>query len=54
MVTHDSRYTHFAKRTINLFDGEVVTNVDSTKSLKGKLESKKAAGIILNPMPVGA
>ncbi|MFT5757887.1 MAG: putative ABC transport system ATP-binding protein [Alteromonadaceae bacterium] len=27
MVTHDSRYAHFAKRTINLFDGKVVGNV---------------------------
>jgi len=24
MVTHDSRYTHFANRTIHLFDGEIV------------------------------
>ncbi len=24
MVTHDSRYAHFAKRTINLFDGQVL------------------------------
>ncbi|MFT6250060.1 MAG: putative ABC transport system ATP-binding protein [Cognaticolwellia sp.] len=24
MVTHDSRYAHFAERTINLFDGEVI------------------------------
>ncbi|KGJ95846.1 ABC transporter ATP-binding protein [Thalassotalea sp. ND16A] len=26
MVTHDSRYAHFAKRTVNLFDGEVISN----------------------------
>jgi len=34
MVTHDSRYAHFAKRTINLFDGQVVessANVQANK-----------------------
>jgi putative ABC transport system ATP-binding protein len=32
MVTHDSRYAHFSKRTVNLFDGAVVSNIDNTKS----------------------
>jgi putative ABC transport system ATP-binding protein len=31
MVTHDSRYAHFSKRTVNLFDGAVVSNVDNTQ-----------------------
>jgi len=26
MVTHDSRYAHLAKRTVNLFDGMVISN----------------------------
>ncbi len=26
MVTHDSRYAHFSNRTINLFDGEIVSH----------------------------
>jgi len=24
MVTHDERYSHFAERTIHLFDGRIV------------------------------
>jgi putative ABC transport system ATP-binding protein len=34
MVTHDSRYAHFAKRTINLFDGKVVKNSNNEQSAR--------------------
>jgi len=30
MVTHDSRYAHFAKRTVHLFDGQLVDTVSKT------------------------
>ena len=29
MVTHDSRYAHLAKTTLNLFDGKVVSNIST-------------------------
>jgi len=32
MVTHDSRYAHFAKRTVNLFDGQIVAGRDASNS----------------------
>jgi len=31
MVTHDPRYAHFAERTINLFDGQVVSEENGEK-----------------------
>ena len=34
MVTHDSRYAHFAKRTVNLFDGQIVSSADKNKETK--------------------
>lgn len=39
MVTHDSRYAHFANRTINLFDGEVISNTSSHE--RNKVEQNK-------------
>jgi putative ABC transport system ATP-binding protein len=54
LVTHDSRYAHFAKRTINLFDGEVVSNIENTKPYKAELKSQHVAEIISNQIPVGA
>ena len=59
MVTHDSRYAHFAKKTIDLFDGEVVSNAKIGKShetipSKSKLKSQYVAEIISKPIPEGA
>jgi len=31
MVTHDPRYAHIAERTINLFDGQVVSEENGEK-----------------------
>ncbi|NQZ88547.1 MAG: ABC transporter ATP-binding protein [Colwellia sp.] len=41
MVTHDSRYAHFAKRTIHLFDGEIVENSVNT-TINGQTKINKA------------
>jgi len=50
MVTHDSRYAHFAKRTIHLFDGEVVENsVNGTingQTKINKVDTREVAEII--------
>lgn len=40
MVTHDSRYAHFAKRTINLFDGEVVSNIENFTSQHNEITTE--------------
>ena len=32
MVTHDPRYAHYADRTVNLFDGQVVSEADAEKA----------------------
>ena len=56
MVTHDSRYAHFAKRTIHLFDGEVIADpVDQQASSKASDSSKVADVLsIEHPVEVGA
>ena len=54
MVTHDSRYAHFAKRTIHLFDGKVVNNDESNGQANSKNTSADDVGEILSAMPVGA
>jgi len=62
MVTHDSRYAHFAKRTINLFDGKVVGNVVNAQSNSQiplqKVDNREVAEILpnsaANPMPNAA
>ena len=46
MVTHDSRYAHFAKRTINLFDGEVVENPVNEQTNKNKADTREIAELM--------
>jgi len=46
MVTHDSRYAHFAKRTINLFDGEVVDSTVSELANNTKRDTREVAELI--------
>jgi putative ABC transport system ATP-binding protein len=46
MVTHDSRYAHFAKRTINLFDGEVVESSVNEESNKNRANKREVAELI--------
>jgi putative ABC transport system ATP-binding protein len=46
MVTHDSRYAHFAKRTINLFDGEVVESSVNEQSSKKSIDTREVAELI--------
>ena len=46
MVTHDSRYAHFAKRTINLFDGEVVESSVNEQSNKNRADTREVAELI--------
>ncbi|MFT5298197.1 MAG: putative ABC transport system ATP-binding protein [Colwellia sp.] len=46
MVTHDSRYAHFAKRTINLFDGEVVESSVNEQSNKNRAGTREVAELI--------
>jgi len=38
MVTHDPRYAHYAERTVNLFDGQIVSEENGEK-LKELMES---------------
>jgi len=57
MVTHDSRYAHLAKRTVNLFDGQVVTT-DSDDQKNEQAEKSDINNIITpcetEPMLTGA
>jgi putative ABC transport system ATP-binding protein len=55
MVTHDSRYAHFSKRSIHLFDGEVVknTSVQEDKS-STTIETREVAELLPTPTQVGA
>ena len=46
MVTHDSRYAHFAKRTINLFDGQVVESSVNEQANKNKVDTREIAELI--------
>jgi putative ABC transport system ATP-binding protein len=32
MVTHDPRYAHHAERTVNLFDGQIVSEANGEKA----------------------
>jgi len=43
MVTHDSRYAHFANKTINLFDGKIVNNVNEPQL---KTDNREIAELI--------
>jgi putative ABC transport system ATP-binding protein len=54
MVTHDSRYAHLAKRTINLFDGEVLSNIENTQQHKTELLPQNVADFSSKQIPVGA
>ncbi|MFT4937027.1 MAG: putative ABC transport system ATP-binding protein [Paraglaciecola sp.] len=54
MVTHDSRYAHLAKRTINLFDGEVLSNTENTQQHKTELTPQNVAELTSIQIPVGA
>jgi putative ABC transport system ATP-binding protein len=46
MVTHDSRYAHFAKRTINLFDGEVIESSVNVQINKTTPDTREVAELI--------
>lgn len=46
MVTHDSRYAHYAKRTVNLFDGEVVDNSIDAQVHKTTPETRELAELL--------
>tara|TARA_R110000787_G_scaffold95698_6_gene198801 strand:+ start:718 stop:1491 length:774 start_codon:yes stop_codon:yes gene_type:complete len=48
MVTHDSRYAHFAKRTIHLFDGEIVVDPIDQQASSKALDSGKIAELSLD------
>lgn len=46
MVTHDSRYAHFAKRTINLFDGEVIESSVNEQVNKTTPDTREEAELV--------
>jgi putative ABC transport system ATP-binding protein len=46
MVTHDSRYAHFAKRTINLFDGEVIESWVNEQVNKTTPDTREVAELL--------
>jgi putative ABC transport system ATP-binding protein len=46
MVTHDSRYAHFAKRTINLFDGKVIEGSINEQVNKTTPDTREVAQLI--------
>jgi putative ABC transport system ATP-binding protein len=35
MVTHDPRYAHFADRTVNLFDGQIISETNGEDAATG-------------------
>nr|NIR43701.1 ABC transporter ATP-binding protein [Gemmatimonadota bacterium]NIR74419.1 ABC transporter ATP-binding protein [Candidatus Kutchimonas denitrificans]NIS00815.1 ABC transporter ATP-binding protein [Gemmatimonadota bacterium]NIT66438.1 ABC transporter ATP-binding protein [Gemmatimonadota bacterium]NIU52069.1 ABC transporter ATP-binding protein [Gemmatimonadota bacterium] len=43
MVTHDPRYAHHAGRTVNLFDGQIVSESNGAQ-VKEKLEQLQESG----------
>jgi len=50
MVTHDSRYAHFAKRTVNLFDGMVISNTVNIKQDKaGQHKAEQIKPVQIKP-----
>jgi putative ABC transport system ATP-binding protein len=46
MVTHDSRYAHFAKRTINLFDGKVIESSAHEQVNKTTHDTREVAELV--------
>ncbi len=46
MVTHDNRYAHFAKRTINLFDGELVESLVNEQANKIIPDTREVAELM--------
>ena len=46
MVTHDSRYAHYAKRTINLFDGEVIESSVNEQVNKTTPDTREVAELV--------
>jgi len=46
MVTHDSRYAHFAKRTINLFDGEIIESSVNVQINKTTPDTREVTELI--------
>ena len=57
MVTHDSRYAHLSKRTINLFDGQVVDNtVNEQKNgtSNNKVDDREVAELMPNAITSSA
>ena len=57
MVTHDSRYAHLSKRTINLFDGQVVDNTDNEQkngTSNNKVDDREVAELMPNAITSSA
>ncbi|MEW6990665.1 ABC transporter ATP-binding protein [Colwelliaceae bacterium 6441] len=54
MVTHDARYAHLAKRTVNLFDGEVIENPSSIQSVPASVNEQEIAELLPSSTPTGA
>jgi len=52
MVTHDSRYANFSKRSINLFDGEIITHENT--QLKAEQPAQEVAELMPRKVHVGA
>ena len=48
MVTHDPRYAHHAERTLNLFDGQVITETNGA-SVEEQLEQLEESGFDVHP-----
>ena len=58
MVTHDSRYAHLAKRTVNLFDGMVVSNTvninqDKAGQQQAEVNQQDVAELMPSKIQVG-
>ena len=54
MVTHDSRYAHFAKRTINLFDGKIADSSTEDAANISTVSANESEKITATPLSVGA
>lgn len=54
MVTHDSRYAHFAKRTVHLFDGEVSNSGENIQAVNTDDVTTTVAEILSPSIPVEA
>ena len=53
MVTHDSRYAHFANRTVNLFDGKVMSNTANSEQDKAEVPPQNVAELMPSKIQVG-